>query len=71
MISVIFTRSGGVAEVLRTDGGWRDRPPAGSCFDELRQDSKLLASLVQRKWKASRQAYWGGKKVFVRKGYRR
>ena len=39
--------------------------------DELRQDSKLLASLVQRKWKASRQAYWGGKKVFVRKGYRR
>ena len=36
--------------------------------DELRQDSKLLASLVQRKWKASGQADWGGKKIFVRKG---
>ena len=37
-------------------------------FDELRQEFELLASLVQRKWKASGQADWGGKKIFVRKG---
>jgi PadR family transcriptional regulator PadR len=37
-------------------------------FDELRQEFELLASLVQRKWKASGQADWGAKKIFVRKG---
>ena len=37
-------------------------------FDELRREFELLASLVQRKWKASGQADWGGKKIFVRKG---
>lgn len=30
-------------------------------FDELRPEFELLACLVQRKWKASGQADWGGK----------
>jgi PadR family transcriptional regulator len=43
--------------------------PAGSqLFDELSQEFELLASLVQRKWKASGEAEPEGKKIFVRKG---
>lgn len=42
--------------------------PAGrQLFDELNQEFALLASLVQRKWKASGQAEPEGKRIFVRK----
>ena len=42
--------------------------PAGrQLFDELNQEFELLASLVQRKWKASGQAEPEGKRIFVRK----
>lgn len=42
--------------------------PAGrQLFDELNQEFALLASLVQRKWKASGQTEPEGKRIFVRK----
>jgi PadR family transcriptional regulator, regulatory protein PadR len=42
--------------------------PAGlQLFDELSQDFELLASLVQRKWKASGRAEPTGNRIFVGK----
>lgn len=42
--------------------------PAGRrLFDELSQEFELLASLVQREWKASQQPEPAGKRILVRK----